>query len=218
LREVRKANLEEINFRKGNRGDLGIIYDSYKNCFPENERKSRSHLEMLIASGRYQLLIATNHNTQTLAGFAFIFVPENLPVIWLDYICIEPYLRSLGLGTLFLRKIIEFEGKGKDLLLLELESPDRSDAVKERRIKFYEQAGALCLPFKYIYPTVNGAADMLLYAINISNKKIYPEIIKDSIKAAFDFIHSDVDNRFEILAEILNNISVNFQEMEQVNG
>ena len=121
---------------------------------------------------------------------------------------IDIKFQNAGYGTL-LFKIAESKQEGILGIFLEVEIPDdKNESYKEeqiRRINFYERLGAKKLNIKYQLPTNNGGRPMYLYFRPSPNVKILPkEQIKKAIASAFDYIHSDVNQRDTILKTFLS--------------
>lgn len=192
--------LNDIEIINGNISDLKSLYSNFEKAFPKDERKSNAHLEMLMSKNHYRLLLAKHKLFDEIIGYALIYTLEDPKMLWLDYMATEEKYQNAGYGTLLFNKIIECEGTGKSGIFIEVEIPDEKDHNKERRIKFYERLGAKRLGNKYKLPTNEGGLEMFLYYKPITNDSLLPsDIIKKSIGSAYNYIHTDVCSRDEIM-------------------
>jgi len=205
-----------IKIVSGSLEELNRLYNNFVKDFPENERKSLNHLQFLMSNNRYRLILAEDQESNEVVGYAFIFETDN-NMLWLDYIAIEEKYQNLGYGTLFLNEIIKNECKGIYGMFIEVEIPFKVEVPNEadeqaydeqlKRVRFYKKLGAGQLNFDYILPTNDGGVPLGLYykplvPMNILKK----EMIKETIKSVFDFIHSDVPNRDLIYKRFMHEI------------
>lgn len=201
------SKLNDIEIVNGSISDLVILYSNFERDFPQNERKSIEHLKMLMSKKRYKLLLAQNKLFNEIVGYALIYIIDEPKVLWLDYMAIEDKYQNAGYGSLLFNKIIECEGEGKSGMFMEVEIPIDSNTTQQKRVQFYERLGAKKLSNTYKLPTLNGGLNMNLYYRAISNDKVLPtEIIKKSIASTFDYVHTDIYNRDEILKSFITTI------------
>jgi len=206
------SELNDIEISEGNVNDLREVYARFKKDFATNERKDYEHLEMLMVKKKYKLILAKHNVFNEIIGYAFIYEINSLKVLWLDYMAIDVKFQNAGYGTLLFNKIAESKQEGILGIFLEVEIPTEEDSnIKEeqiRRIKFYERLDAHRLNFEYQLPTNNGGFPMYLYFRPSPNVKLLPkEQIKETVASAFEYIHSDVFQRDEILKAFLSTVS-----------
>lgn len=200
--------LNDIEIINGSISDLKALYSNFEKAFPKDERKSNEHLEMLMSKNHYRLLLAKHTLFDEIIGYAFIYTIEDPKMLWLDYMAIEEKYQNAGYGTLLFNKIIESEGTGKSGMFIEVEIPDGKGSNQERRMKFYERLGAKRLSNKYMLPTNEGGVDMFLYYKSMTNDTLLPtDIIKRTIGSAYNYIHTDVYNRDEIMKTFISTIT-----------
>ncbi|MGN6629869.1 MAG: GNAT family N-acetyltransferase, partial [Candidatus Nitrosocosmicus sp.] len=71
--------------------------DLYKNSFPYSETRRSEDIENLLKKDKNYFLIASLHNN-LVNGISLMYVFRSLNFGLLDYIAIDPALRSQGLG------------------------------------------------------------------------------------------------------------------------
>lgn len=205
------GELNDIEILEGSINDLNDVYARFEKDFATDERIDYEHLKMLIDKKKYKLLLAKHKVFNEIIGYAFIYEIDSQKVLWLDYMAIEAKFKNAGYGTLLFNKIAELKFNGIIGMFMEVEIPDAKDeACREeqtRRITFYERLGAKRLNFEYQLPTNNGGLPMYLYFRPSPNLKLLPkEQIKGTITSAFDYIHSDVDQKDIILKTFLDTV------------
>lgn len=196
----------DIKLIEGTLRDLKNVYQRFIADFPSDELKSYEHLKLLMSKRRYKLLLAKDPVLDEIVGYAFIYEFIHLQAIWLDYIAIDNQLRGSGYGSLLFKKLRDWKQNGFIGLFIEVEIPEDIEGFTRenqlRRICFYERLGAKRLPIPYQLPTFNGGLPMYLYFCPSSHvEKLPKEQIQEAISEVFDYIHSDVKNRDDILME-----------------
>ena len=145
--QIRKLNIDEA--RK-------IYLHHLQRDFPRNEVKPFSIIRKRMLIDRYQAFgaFAGDH----LAGYAFFFEPgkdsagqndhnnHNHHAVLLDYFAVVNSLRGCGYGSAILKQLCAPEMEFPTILIeSERVTDDLSEEViriRERRIRFYENAGA----------------------------------------------------------------------------
>lgn len=205
------SELNDIEILEGSINELKDVYARFQNDFPADERKDYAHLEKLMTKRKYRLLLARHKVFNEIIGYAFVYQIDNQKVLWLDYMAIDVKFQNAGYGTLLFNKIAESKEEGIVGMFLEVEIPNEEDGEYQdqiRRIRFYERLGAKRLEFRYELPTNNGGFPMHLYFSPSSNVRVLPkEQIKETIASAFEYIHSDVSQRDEILKTFVSEVS-----------
>ncbi|ERJ11912.1 GNAT family N-acetyltransferase [Haloplasma contractile] len=211
------GELNDITIVKGDIEDLKRLYTNFERDFPQNERKSLEHLQMLMQKKKYKLLLAKHRVFNEVIGYALIYKVEELKILWLDYMAIDEIYQNAGYGTLLFNKILNSEKKGLVGMFLEVEIPDANNPElckeQERRIKFYERLGSKRLTINYELPTNEGGVPLHLYFKPTSNIRVLPkDQIKDVISSTFNYIHTDVKNRDAIFSRFDESISDEYFE------
>lgn len=113
--------------------------------FAPNEIKPREDVDQLLAEDRYEIwgLFPDDPEQGCMpAGFACLWKRPGIPLVLLDYLGVTGKLRSGGWGAWMLRKLKE---QGRPLVLeSELpvaDAPEQENAIRRRRIAFYERNG-----------------------------------------------------------------------------
>ena len=204
------GELNDIEIFMGDISDLKSIYSRYHRDFAAAELKSYEHLEMLMVKHKYKLILARHKIFNEIMGYAFLYENDELKTLWLDYMAIANRYQNAGYGTLLFNKIAQLKEEKILGIFLETEIPDGSDATAKdrlRRIKFYERLGAKKLNINYKLPTEDGGLPMYLFFRPSPSVKMLPkQQIKESIAAAFDYIHSDVSKKDAVLKSFLTEI------------
>lgn len=199
-----KLNERGLNTSIGSIVDLQDLYQSYTTEFPENERKSLEQLKALMATDKYRLILLRDGKNGERIGYSFIYVIEEEGILWLDYIVIEKKFQGKGYGSYFFNGIIECFMREYIAILIEIEIPIGEDKNQVRRLKFYQGLGALPIDIKYMLPTRDGGFPMYLYYKPLNKEvKLSRDSFKNSIKAAYNFIHSDIDGKEALFNEVI---------------
>lgn len=198
-----------VQIVEGTLTDLNHVYVQMKTDFPAAERKSRPHIRQLMLQGRYRLLIARDPARRADVGYAFLFEPESPKVLWLDYMAVHPRFQNEGYGTELFKEILLW-GKNHLGVMLELDRPGEGHGQawnQERRIAFFRRLGAEPLEVAYQLPTVSGSQRMDLYfRPSPGTSLLTKEQIRETIQAAYDYIHTDMPHRGAILRSFIDTI------------
>lgn len=108
----------------------------YKHSFPKSERKPFGMILEGAEEGKMELF-AMMHETQ-LAGLAF-FIPGEQAVV-LDYLAVDPDLRSKGIGAWLLQQA---EGLYDKPVVVEIEDTKHGGEEQRRRKDFYLRNGMI---------------------------------------------------------------------------
>lgn len=140
------AGTDDWRIRRLSTREVRDAYKKYlKNDFPRNERRPLGNIMSMRRRGQYVCCGIFGENR--LAGYAFVIVLElaGKRCCLLDYFAVLPALRGRRIGSLFLKRLERFM-RPADLILVEVEDPDKEDdpekkAVQERRLSFYLKNG-----------------------------------------------------------------------------
>jgi GNAT superfamily N-acetyltransferase len=113
--------------------------------FPPNERKPLPMLKELTEQG-INSVWAVKQNGAMIAYY-ILARRKGSPLVLLDYLAVEPELRSSGVGSEVLRALRGQLAKG-EYLLIESEWPpsgetEAEQAIRQRRLCFYQRCGAV---------------------------------------------------------------------------
>lgn len=105
-------------------------YEKLNEYFPEEEMKSKEHMELLLKekSEMYHKDEGPNHVLMYAETNDFVFV---------DYVYVSSASRGQGLG----HKLIEKLKKKNKPIILEVEPVDYEDSDTEKRLRFYKREG-----------------------------------------------------------------------------
>lgn len=196
-----------MTITRGNIEDLHQIYKNYERDFPENERKTLVQLEFLMRTGTYYLLLAYDDKCVERIGYAFAFRVSETKQLWIDFIAIEKEYQGKGMGSIFMKNMMDMAGSDMEGVLLEVEIPDGSlgdseeHSLQLRRIAFYERLGAVKLDVDYILPSEAGGTPMYLFHIPLANvSSLEKEDIYETVACVYRFIHADVSEEVRMAA------------------
>lgn len=110
--------------------------------FPPDELKPLSRIERALKRGEYVCYGATDAGS--ILAYAFFVVAGNQALF--DYFAVAEDLRGRGIGSRFLRALIEDILADMDTVLLEVDDPGCADSAEEaslrtRRLAFYLRNG-----------------------------------------------------------------------------
>ena len=116
--------------------------------FPRSELKQLSAILRLMDGAVYDVFGA--YEGEEMAAYALIFRPRGSRVMLLDYLAVEPHLRSHGVGAVLLKLLRAHYAHSADALFIECERPKAApdEAMARRRIRFYERSGAKMTPVR----------------------------------------------------------------------
>lgn len=191
LRQPVEGAGASVVFRTGTAADLVALYPEYLETFPAEERKPLPHLLRLLSQGTYKLCLACESQTGKRLGYALVFEIPALRLRWLDFLAVTPGIRSRGTGAALFRHLAEEAPEKWDGLLLEVEMPDGTDALRQRRIGFYERLGARRLPVAYRLPAPDGGYPMFLYYRPGASDRLTKPTLCEAVALALRFIHAD---------------------------
>lgn len=142
----RKMQMEEKNVQFERMGRdyqyLGQMEDLYLHAFPDSERKPFSMILDGEESGKMEAFAVTVNGQP--AALAFVILGETMHV--LDYLAVDPGMRSMGLGAIILGWL---KNRYDRPFIVEIESTKSGDEQAIRRKKFYQRAGMIEGDFEF---------------------------------------------------------------------
>lgn len=120
-----------------------LLYENQmKRDFPPSELKSIAAILKMKREGTYDVLGA--YINGVLVAYALCYCPREGRILLLDYLAVEPDMRSRGIGTMLLDALRVHYAERADTILIECERPKTAPNELEarKRIRFYTQAGA----------------------------------------------------------------------------
>ena len=121
-----------------------IYHEHLSHAFPRMERKPLSAMEKLMAAGRYEALGL--YDGEELAAYALLWDDPEGGYVLLDYLAVcRDKPRGHGYGTAALRLLLD-RCRDRRGLLVEAEAqeegvPPEENALRARRLSFYERSG-----------------------------------------------------------------------------
>lgn len=117
--------------------------------FPKFERRPLSSIRKLYQKEQYRCIVLERDGI--LAYAAFIY-DKGIESVLLDYFAVDSSLRGSGIGSYFISVLQECWNK--DGIILECEVPDQAsspkeEAIRARRIAFYERCGAIVTDYRW---------------------------------------------------------------------
>jgi GNAT superfamily N-acetyltransferase len=141
-------------------------WEIYEEAFPLTEREPSQVIVNSLVMG-VGLAVAVRANDSTIA-IATTQLLKDPPAIFLVYLATTKNLRGRGCGGELLeyawktgRRTLSDSGYSTIGLVAEVDAPDQSDSmeekrIRERRIAFFSRHGAKLLPYSYTQPAVDG--------------------------------------------------------------
>lgn len=179
---------------KSDKEGFNIFYNDMVKQFPKEELKTEDVFIELINSGNYDVLSAFDRR-----AYVFIAKDDENSVLWLDYLAVVKQFHSKGYGKQIIQSLSEYYPEYFGCYL-EVEKPDENIPDTIRRIKFYENLGAVKLNIRYFYPNKNGDLPMDLYFLPFRN--FIAENTLKTIQNIFFLLHSDITHIKSVLNKI----------------
>ena len=170
---VRTLSLEQVR---------GLYAQRLKRDFPPDELKPLSRIERALARGEYACYGA--FEGESILAYAFFVLLGRRALF--DYYAVDAALRDRGIGSRFIRALIEGPLADMDCVLLEVDDPDSAPSpeeagVRRRRLAFYLQNG---LVETGVRATVYGV-DYLILSLPVGNRpdpeqtrRVYAELYR----------------------------------------
>lgn len=132
----------------------------YRNSFPGNERQPEDVIIDRIHSGKAKLYVGEDGGDILCIALVWIFHDSRFAL--LDYFAVAASMRGKGVGSIFLKFLLqEVIGIGRSLVM-EVEHPGHGVNIDERkaRINFYRRNGAVVLEdVRYLLPPLGAATE-----------------------------------------------------------
>jgi GNAT superfamily N-acetyltransferase len=166
----------------------------YLDSFPENQRLSTDIIIQRLQGNIHQIF----------GGFwqdEVVFIAVLHPLISTDFILLtylgtQENFRGQGIGTEFIKYIVDVVSHDQKYLLLEVENPERGSEQekKSRRMKFYQKLGARELKnVDYLLPPLSGnvPSEMKLIILpKYSDSFIKGNLVKQLIRQIYQEVYS----------------------------
>jgi ribosomal protein S18 acetylase RimI-like enzyme len=142
----------------------------YEASFPPEERDDTESQLTKLRSGRKDCYLAVDG--EDLLGFALVSHFTDFPAGYLEYLAVDPAGRNAGIGSRILDYLrLDLADGGRPSvggIIFEVERPqDAKDhaerELRERRIGFYQRAGAVLVEGAGNYHAPSAVADEMLY-------------------------------------------------------
>lgn len=156
-----------------------IIFKSYCDTFPENERRSEAQFENLFQQKKVKLFSILN--ISDFIGYLIIWQVDDF--IFLEHFEIFRKFRNQQFGAKVLKKIKEVNPH----VILETE-PELLNGDSKRRIKFYARNGFHQISDSYIQPSYGEGKEslkLLLFA------NFQPQNLERITKNIYDVVYAD---------------------------
>jgi ribosomal protein S18 acetylase RimI-like enzyme len=134
----------------------------YEQSFPASERAATDHVLADVATGGR--LAYRAGSGRALLGFGVLLQLTTVDALLLEYLAVDPATRSRGVGSVLLGAIVadlRSRAQPPSGVVLEVEpaaGPPDEEAIRGRRIRFYEDNGATIVPGapRYAVPDLTG--------------------------------------------------------------
>lgn len=147
----------------------------------------------------------------TVALMAMLHPLPDSDLVLLGYLATDAPYRGRGIGTQFVRYILERLQQNQQYLLLELDHPEYGDdrELRQRRVEFYRRLGAVELKnVRYVLPPLTGdkTTEMILaIAPGYQSKRLSGEQVKKII-ADLHIEAYDRDSNDPLLQSLLDEV------------
>lgn len=133
-----------MKFTEASITDYPAIYKRYMKDFPKSERKPFSMIMANVYKKKISKVFVLKDNNK-LCGYAVTIRRGKNKLILLDYLAVDPSMRSKGCGSRILEELSK-EFMGTAGIFLEIETPGKGTSEPEneqrsRRQEFYERNG-----------------------------------------------------------------------------
>lgn len=151
--------------------EFAEIYKQYmEQDFPADELKPLGEIES--QRQRQTAICLGFFHQRHLAGYAVLQRSDDL--LLLDYFAVLPRFRHQGLGTLFLRQLREIFAD-QTAILIESEAADTAEA--QRRLAFYQRAGAVLSEIRIHLVHVDYRILMLPLSQTLTDKQLHQALL-----------------------------------------
>ncbi len=145
--------------------DFEAILRIFENSFPPEERLPNWVLARRVQQQRHRLWVG--YCDRQVALMATLHPLTDSDLVLLGYLATDAPYRGRGIGTKFVRYVLDALQQDDKYLLLELDHPDYGDdrELRQRRIEFYRRLGAVELKnVRYVLPPlmVDKTPEMIL--------------------------------------------------------
>ena len=166
----------------------------YLDSFPENQRLSTDIITQRLQGNIHQIF---GGFWQDEVVFIAVLHPlKSTDFILLTYLGTQESFRGQGIGTEFIKYIVDVVSHDQKYLLLEVENPERGSEreKKARRMKFYQKLGARELKnVDYLLPPLSGdiPSEMKLIILpKYRDSYIEGNLVKQLIRQIYQEVYS----------------------------
>lgn len=180
-----------------NHEDFKKAIEIYTESFPSNERHPPHTIKERVDKGLYRVFVG--HLENEVAFMALFWPLRDTDFILFDYMAVKRNYQNKGIGTKFMKSIIDTLGMKDKYLILEVENPDYGDnkEQRKRRVEFYTRHGARKMKnVRYILPPLSGntPTEMILMVLPEYNGGKIPGML---VKKIIIQIYKELYNRNE---------------------
>lgn len=170
----------------------------YEQSLPSNERQPRSVIEDRLNQGLCTLYGVMED--ASVIGMMVIWIFEDTPFTFLDYLAIHQDYRGKGIGEFCMQKIKEEFSKLNKTMLIEVEDPNFGEdrVTKVRRIRFYEKCGSKWLAnTPYIIQSLDGTEPTPMLLLIIADEQVTQldgASVREIIRRIYQLVYEKSDD------------------------
>lgn len=194
---------KKITILEAIKNDFFEIFIDMQEQFPAEELKTYEDFLLLLNKNCYRFYKVFLESK--VIGYFLLLINQENRTLWLDYVAVFREHQSLGFGASVLDGIRNLFPQYKGIYI-EVEKENLENINTKRRVAFYKKVGAKKLDFKYFFPTKESCLEMDLYLLPFECSYIAPDVdeILESVKYAFDMIHSNLEHLDSVFKQIKN--------------
>jgi GNAT superfamily N-acetyltransferase len=187
------ATLEFRQILTPDHPDFPAVIALYEEAFPVQERISIAWMRRKLRSDTTQLW--GGYVAQELAAIALLDTLPESKAMLLGYLATASHLRNQKLGSRLLEHVIGLAMAQSQLLILELEHPDRGDdrELRRRRVSFYQRFGAKLLKdMVYLLPALDGhtQTEMVLMVVDPMDRRCLPSmLVRQLVRELYTWVY-----------------------------
>jgi ribosomal protein S18 acetylase RimI-like enzyme len=188
-------SLYDLTLRRTGAKQFEEIYQHIEKDFPPGERPPYAVFLNYIQSGKVQLFALADG--EKLAGYALVLLSERFPFGLIWYLAILPAYRGQTFGTALLRLLRaeyrQLRGVIVEVERIESAETDAEKITRQRRVKFYENAGFRTLsdywilygvPFRLMFANYDGEKDHFA-GVNSAADQIYRSFYQENARISY---------------------------------
>lgn len=143
--------------------EFELFYKIYSESIEKSEQKPKQ--QILEMCGRQDYLVRNLYSRGMMVGFTLSFLNTEKKFALLEYMAVDPSIRSQGFGSELLKDLTDYlRSRDFQWLVLEVDSPyqkAKDQSARVKRVAFYEKNGCREVDgLNYILPLPTAPSDL----------------------------------------------------------